>query len=118
MVVPFPRMNIQLPPRKEQTMPPESNARLLIKRAMDDFPSAWMSLVLTNIIFKVIAFIVLTPLVGILFRTLIAISGRAVVSDLDILFFFLGPVGWICAGRLNGDSQLWVTERGRLNGDD
>jgi glycerophosphoryl diester phosphodiesterase len=73
--------------------------------AIRDFRSSWKSLVLTDIAFKVLAFIVLTPLLGVLFRTLIATSGSAVVSDLDILFFFLGPVGWIC-GIVVG--ALWL----------
>jgi len=39
---------------------------------------------------------VLTPLVGILFRILLATSDKSVLADQDILFFFLGLVGWIC----------------------
>ena len=38
----------------------------------------------------------LTPLIGILFRVLIAASGKSILTDQDILFFFLGPIGWIC----------------------
>ncbi len=60
------------------------------------FRHRWKQLVLTDIIYKVIAFVLLTPLVGGLFRMLIAVSGSAVLSDVDILFFFLGPVGWFC----------------------
>ena len=48
-----------------------------------------------DVAFKVIAFIVLTPLVTVLMRTLLALSGNAVVSDLDILYFCLGPIGWL-----------------------
>jgi len=54
-----------------------------------------MKLALTDVIYKLIAFIVLTPLVGVLFRVLLAASGRTLLADEDILFFFLGPVGWI-----------------------
>ena len=46
--------------------------------------------------------VVLTPLVGILFRVLVAVSGRSVLADQDILFFFLGPVGWICFIAVGG----------------
>ncbi len=51
---------------------------------------------LTDIIYKILAFVVLTPLLGILFRILISLSGDAVLSDTDILFFFLRPAGWAC----------------------
>ncbi|MFV2067412.1 MAG: glycerophosphodiester phosphodiesterase family protein [Pirellulales bacterium] len=61
-----------------------------------DFVSCWKALALTDIAYKLFAFIVLTPLVGSLFRTVLALSGKTVVADQDILFFFLGPVGWVC----------------------
>jgi glycerophosphoryl diester phosphodiesterase len=73
-----------------------THSRSLIYRAAGDFRRSWKELALTDIAYKVIAFIVLTPLVGILFRVLVAVSGRSVLADQDILFFFLGPVGWIC----------------------
>ncbi len=77
-------------------MATESNTGSLLNGTIRDFRSSWKSLVLTDIAFKLFTFIVFTPLVGVLFRGLIATSGSAVKSDLDILFFFLGPVGWIC----------------------
>jgi glycerophosphoryl diester phosphodiesterase len=61
------------------------------------FYRSWKQLVLTDIVYKLIALVLLTPLVGGLFRLLVAISGSAVLSDVDILFFFLGPVGWVCS---------------------
>jgi glycerophosphoryl diester phosphodiesterase len=54
-------------------------------------------LALTDIAYKILAWMVLTPLVGLLFRTLLGASGKTVLADQDILFFFLGPVGWIGA---------------------
>lgn len=60
---------------------------------------------LTEIACKIIAFIVLTPLVGVLFRVLVGFSGRSVLTDQDILYFFLGPVGWICFIVVGG---LWL----------
>jgi glycerophosphoryl diester phosphodiesterase len=71
--------------------------RSLLTGTVRAFRSQWNTLLLADFAFKLIAFIVLTPLVGVLFRVLIALSGRAVMSDLDILFYFLGPVGWCCA---------------------
>ena len=46
--------------------------------------------------FQVIAFVLLTPLVGILFRVLIAMSRTSVLSDVDLVYFFLRPIGWLC----------------------
>ncbi len=59
------------------------------------FHSCWKELVLTDVVFKAIAFVALTPLVGLLFQAALAVSGSGVLSDQDILFFFLGPAGWV-----------------------
>ncbi|MDH3719280.1 MAG: glycerophosphoryl diester phosphodiesterase membrane domain-containing protein, partial [Planctomycetota bacterium] len=56
----------------------------------------WKDLVLTGVTYKIIGLILLAPLTSVLFRILLAASGRAVLSDQDILFFFLGPAGWFC----------------------
>ena len=72
------------------------NSRSLLDAAWRDFRFAWKDLVLADIAYKILAFVVLTPLVGILFRAALAVSGRSVLADQDILFFFLGPAGWIC----------------------
>ena len=69
--------------QRKRVQPAESNTHSLLGGTTSAFRSSWKSLFLTDVIFKVLAFIVLTPLVGVLFRTLIAISGNAVVSDLD-----------------------------------
>lgn len=69
--------------------------RSVMNAVIRDFRICWKNLVLTDITFKIIAFIVLTPLVGLLFQASLAISGNAVLADQDILFFFLGPMGWI-----------------------
>jgi glycerophosphoryl diester phosphodiesterase len=70
--------------------------RSLLATGAADLRTTWKALALTDIAYKIIALIVLTPLVGILFRTLLAMSGRSVLADQDILHFFLGPVGWVC----------------------
>lgn len=65
-------------------------------KAVQDFRGCFSQLLITSITYKLIAFIVLTPLVGILFRTILAASGHDVLSDVDIVFFFLGPLGCCC----------------------
>ncbi len=77
-------------------MPAGSTTRTLLEATVGDLRESWKSLVATDIAFKILAFVLLTPLVGILFRTLLAASGSEVVSDFDIALFFLGPVGWLC----------------------
>lgn len=97
-----------LPPRRNAAERPQvesvafrrfskfGNIHLVFKAIARDFRSSWKELALTGIAYKIISFIVLTPIVGGLFRTLVAVAGKTVLTDQDILFFFLGPVGWIC----------------------
>ncbi|MDG2219873.1 MAG: glycerophosphodiester phosphodiesterase [Rubripirellula sp.] len=67
-----------------------------LRETFADFRSCWKQLLLTDVIYKVIAFTFLTPLLGTLFRILVSMSGDEVLSDTDIVFFLLKPVGWIC----------------------
>lgn len=60
-----------------------------------DFRLAWKPLILTDIVYTAVAFVVLTPLVSLLFRAALAVSGRKILADQDILNFLLGPIGWI-----------------------
>lgn len=50
----------------------------------------------TDVVFKIVAFAVLTPTVAILFQAFLVLSGRDVLADDDILTFFMGPLGWSC----------------------
>jgi glycerophosphoryl diester phosphodiesterase len=72
-----------------------TKTRQLLRKIANEFRANCKPLVLTDLAFKVIAFVVLTPLVGGLFRFFVSISGRQVLADEDILFYFLGPVGWL-----------------------
>lgn len=54
-------------------------------------------LVLTDLWYKLLAFVVLTPLLGLLVRCLLWAAGKSVLSDLDIAWFLAGPAGWACA---------------------
>ena len=79
--------------------------RSVLGHVARDFRSGWKQLTLTNLVYKLVAFVLLTPLVGILFRVLLAAAGKDVLADQDILFFFLGPVGWLCGIAVGG---LWL----------
>lgn len=60
-----------------------------------DFQLAWKPLIITDIVYKVVAFAILTPVVSLLLRGALAVSGATVLTDQDILIFLTGPVGWI-----------------------
>jgi glycerophosphoryl diester phosphodiesterase len=61
--------------------------------SVGDFLRAWPRLLTTDVIYKLIAFVVLTPLVGAALRLFLSTSGSTVVADEDILFFILSPLG-------------------------
>lgn len=67
-----------------------------IRGILADFGGNWKSLFLTDLLYKGLAVILLTPLLTVLFRILITLSGSPVLADTDIARFFLGPPGWIC----------------------
>jgi len=61
---------------------------------LSDYRRNWRGLTLTDLSYKVIAFALLTPLAATVFRGFVAISGRDVLADKDIMNFFLHPIGW------------------------
>jgi len=65
----------------------------IIDEAQSNFRRTWPQLAVTAILYKVVAFAVLTPLVGLLLRLLVSTSGSSVVADEEILFFLLRPLG-------------------------
>ena len=79
--------------------------RSVLGQVVRHFRSSWKQLALTDLVCKLIAFVLLTPLVGILFRLLLAAAGKTVLADQDILFFFLRPAGWLCGIAVGG---LWL----------
>ncbi len=77
----------------QQPIVPTDSKRLLFASMVTVFRSSWKELTLADLIYKGIAFVVLTPLVGILFQVFIYFSGDSVLTDQDIIFFFLVPFG-------------------------
>ena len=53
----------------------------------------WKQLVATDLLFKAFAFALLTPVVSLLFRGFLAMSGRTLLADTDIATFLLHPLG-------------------------
>ena len=70
--------------------------RALLAETIRIYRRSWKELALTDIAYKIIAFMVLTPLIGIPFRIILSLSGRSILADEDILFFVIGPWGWLC----------------------
>ena len=67
----------------------------LFYRAAGDFLRAWPRLLATDIIYKIIALVVLTPVVGLALKFFMSTGGSTVLADQDILFFILSPVGLV-----------------------
>ena len=61
-------------------------------------------LAVTAALFDLLTFIALAPLLALLFRLFISLSGRTVLADTDMLLFFLHPLGWLAAVSLGGVS--------------
>ncbi|MFY7876591.1 MAG: hypothetical protein ACOVQM_14155, partial [Pirellula sp.] len=57
----------------------------------------WQSMIITDLAYKLLATVVLTPLLTILLQVLLVVRGNQVLSDLDIVLFFAAPLGWLCA---------------------
>ncbi|TWT74420.1 Glycerophosphoryl diester phosphodiesterase [Posidoniimonas polymericola] len=70
-----------------------------------DLLACWKQLVAADLAYKAVAFVLLTPTLALLFRLLLAVSGQAVLADVDILQFLIGPVGWACAILAGG---VWL----------
>ncbi len=67
----------------------------LLVEALLEFSRVWTRFLATDLFYKIVAFVLLTPLAGLILHLFIATSGSAVVADQDILFFLLRPVGLI-----------------------
>lgn len=67
----------------------------MLARVFRNLKSCYLPLIACDALFKVIAFVVLVPLVSLLFRLFLKLSGRPVLADAEIAEFLLHPMGWI-----------------------
>ncbi|HXV61933.1 MAG TPA: glycerophosphodiester phosphodiesterase family protein [Vicinamibacteria bacterium] len=67
--------------------------REVLTTAADELRRNWRVLVSTDLFYQLVAFALLTPLVSLGIRSLISLSGSAVLADRDILYFALRPLG-------------------------
>lgn len=68
-----------------------------VRRVTNSLVESWRDLVTTALLYKIFAFVVLTPLFVACWHLIFALGGSGVLSDVDIAKFFAGPFGWICA---------------------
>jgi glycerophosphoryl diester phosphodiesterase len=68
----------------------------LLRTSLSQFRKRWKPLAVTDVLFKLIAVALLSPLVAICFRWFLSLSGEEVLADVDVLHFALTPVGLIC----------------------
>ena len=73
-----------------------------VRSTVSSFRACWRTLALTDVTAKIGALVLLTPMVAILFRVLLAMSGRTVLADQDILLFFVRPAGGLLVMLLGG----------------
>lgn len=67
------------------------------RRIADSLKPSLRPLIAADLLYKLLAFVVLTPLFAALFHLLLALAGQSVVTDVDIALFFAGPFGLGCA---------------------
>lgn len=59
-----------------------------------DLRSSWLQLAIVDSLYKLLAFLVLWPVMGLALRLFVELSGRDDLADDDIVAFLLGPFGW------------------------
>lgn len=64
--------------------------------------SNWLTLLQVHLVFTLLGFVLLTPLFGLLLKGLLALSGNTAVTDQDIAFLLLSPLGMASAIFLIG----------------
>lgn len=71
-----------------------SSARAeFVLAALRDFRRTWPQLILTDLLSRTLAVVVLTPLVGVLLKLFLISTDDSVLTDTDIAMFVLHPIG-------------------------
>ena len=75
--------------------PTEGNAspRAIFSRVLSDFWRCLPDLVLYDVLFKIVGFVLLSPLAAWLFRTVVKSSGNSALGNVDIARFLFTPYG-------------------------
>ena len=67
----------------------------LLRNALEDLRSVWGMLLTTDLLYKLVAVVVLTPLASGVATLSLWIGGSSVLADQDILSFALTPLGLV-----------------------
>ena len=67
----------------------------MLRVVFQDLKKLWRPFVATELLFRAFAFALLTPVVGLLFRGFVSLSGRTVLADADMARFLCHPTGWL-----------------------
>ena len=65
------------------------------------FRRCWRRLAVVDIGWKLLGLLILGPLAGLIFRAVLSLSGKSVLADEEIAFFFLG-------GFSQGQRFVWL----------
>ncbi len=79
----------------------------MFRKVFANMSACWSSLVVSDLLFKATSVLFLTPIVSLLFRLFLYVSGRDVLADVDIARFLLHPLG-VLAFILVGGAVLCV----------
>ena len=91
---------------------------------LSDFKRNWASLLGCEILFKILGLALLGPVIAWIVLQLIALSGHAAISNVEIADFLLSPLGWLTlaifiglgwAAVFLGQSALLLMQLGRLS---
>ncbi len=88
--------------------PPNVRAAALLGDVHRVIRRRWATLIMFDVLFKVSAALVFVPFSAWLFARFVAVTGRPVVSNMDITSFFLSPVG-VIAAVVSVCVTFWIT---------
>ena len=69
------------------------SARSILVESLSDLRRTWPQLILTDLLVRILAVVVLTPVVGLLLKAFLSSTETGVVTDVAIVGFLLRPVG-------------------------
>ena len=76
--------------------------RGMFKEIAGNLRACGATLIVSDLMFKAVTLLLLTPLVSLLFRLFLVASGRTVLADADIARFLLHPLGWLAFVLVGG----------------
>lgn len=74
----------------------------MLRTMVKQLSATWKMLVLTDVLFKIIAFVAFTPLISLLFRAFLWMAGHTILADADIVGILLHPIGWLMVVVVGG----------------